>query len=121
MMNFGCIPHKEMVRLYQQADILIFPSIREGFGLSVAEAMSCGLPVVAFNTSSLPELVDHQSGGYLTDVYDVRVFAGYINMLAESPGLRTQMGEYNRVKVEEKFTQSRMLEDYRLLFEEALA
>jgi glycosyltransferase involved in cell wall biosynthesis len=83
--------------------------------------MSCGLPVVAFNTSSLPELVDHESGGYLTDIYDVRTFADYINTLAESPALRTQMGEYNRVKVEEKFRQSRMVEDYRLLFEEVLA
>jgi glycosyltransferase involved in cell wall biosynthesis len=121
MIDIGCVPHGEMARLYQQADILIFPSIREGFGLSVAEAMSCGLPIVAFNTSSLPELVDHESGGYLTDIYDVRTFADYINTLAESPALRTQMGEYNRVKVEEKFTQSRMVEDYRLLFEEVLA
>ena len=118
MLNIGCIPHKEMVGLYQQADILIFPSIREGFGLSVAEAMSCGLPVVAFNTSSLPELIDHGSGGYLTDIYDVSMFAGVINTLAESRSLRAQMGEYNRAKVEEKFTLSRMVEDYRYLFEE---
>jgi len=116
--DIGSIPHGEMAGLYQQTDILIFPSIREGFGLSVAEAMSCSLPVVAFNTSSLPELVDHGSGGYLTDIYDVRMFAGYINILAESQILRKQMGEYNRAKVEEKFTLSRMVEDYRYLFEE---
>jgi glycosyltransferase involved in cell wall biosynthesis len=82
--------------------------------------MSCGLPVVAFNTSSLPELIDHGSGGYLTDIYDVSMFAGFINTLAESPRLRVQMGEYNRAKVEEKFTLSRMVEDYRYLFEEVV-
>ena len=119
--DIGSIPHGEMSGLYQKTDILISPSIREGFGLSVAEAMSCGLPVVAFNTSSLPELIDHGSGGYLTDIYDVSMFAGYINTLAESRSLRTQMGEYNRAKVEEKFTLSRMVEDYRCLFEEVAA
>lgn len=121
MINVGSIPHEDMPALYQQSDILIFPSIREGFALSVVEAMSCGLPVVAFNISSLPEQIDHESGGYLTDIHDAKMFADYINSLAESRRLRTQMGAYNRAKVERKFTQSRMIKKYRSLFEEALA
>ena len=120
IINIGSIPHKEMPAVYQHADILVSPSIREGFGLSVAEAMSCGLPVVAFNTSSIPELVDHGCGGYLTEIYDARKFAEYINILAESSPLRRRFGEYNRAKVEEKFTRSRMIEDYCLLFEKAM-
>lgn len=118
--SIGSIPHSEMPAVYQHADILISPSIREAFGLSVAEAMACGLPIVAFNTSSIPELVEHGHGGYLTDIYDVKSFAGYINKLADSRQLRRQMGEYNRAKVEEKFTLNRMIEEYRLLFEETL-
>jgi len=120
MVDVGSIPHRDMPALYQQADILIFPSIREGFGLSVAEAMSCGLPVVAFNTSSLPELIDHKYGGYLTDIHDVRMFADYVNILAESHSLRRDMGDYNREKVERKFARSRMIGDYRHLFEEVI-
>ena len=118
MVNIGRIPHEKMPALYQQVDILISPSIREGFGLSVAEAMSCGLPVVAFNTSSLPELIKHGAGGYLTDIYDAKRFAEYINMLARSGRLRTQMGDYNRAKVEKIFTQRRMVKEYQALFEE---
>ena len=120
IVDIGSIPHIEMPVVYQQADILISPSIREGFGLSVAEAMSCGLPVVAFNTSSLPELIDNESGGYLTETHNARMFADCVNILAESHSLRRQMGDYNRAKVESKFTQSRMIENYRLLFEEAV-
>ena len=118
MVNLGSIPHEKMPSVYQKADILIFPSIREGFGLSVAEAMSCGLPVVAFNDSSLPELIDHGVGGYLADMNDAEKFSDYINTLAESPGLRAQMGEYNRNKVEEKFTHEQNGRGLPFLFEE---
>lgn len=118
MVDIGSISHHDMPEIYQQADILIFPSIREGFGLSVAEAMSCGLPVVAFNTSSIPELIDHEIGGYLTDIDDVERFSGYVNALAESTSLRKQMGSYNRIKVEKQFTQARMIKGYCRLFEE---
>lgn len=117
----GSVAHEGMPGLYQMADILIFPSVREGFGLSVAEAMSCGLPVVAFNSSSIPELIDHGLGGYLTDIHDAKKFAEYINILGESSRMRLQMGDYNRSKVEEKFTQSRMINNYQQYFEEILS
>ena len=59
------IPYEEMHKLYQQADIMFFPSWREGLSLVLLEAMSCGLPIVTTNISSMPELVDHGMGGYL--------------------------------------------------------
>lgn len=57
--SIGRIPHQDMPGVYSAADILLFPSVREGFGLAAAEAMACGLPVVATDCSSLPELIDH--------------------------------------------------------------
>ncbi|MBW2208296.1 MAG: hypothetical protein JRG79_15425 [Deltaproteobacteria bacterium] len=57
-------------------------------------------------------------GGFLCQVGDTRQFAARINELAESASLRQQMGEYNRARVEEKFTLQRMLNEYRALFEE---
>lgn len=47
----------DLVRLYSTCALFVFPSIHEGFGLPAAEAMACGAPVVASNTSSLPEVV----------------------------------------------------------------
>ena len=96
------------------------PTVREGFGLSVAEAMACGLPVVVSDCSSLPELIDHGKGGYLCPVGNVDMFAEKINFLAENPDLRKQMGEYNRAKVEMMFSLDQMIENYKKLFEETL-
>jgi glycosyltransferase involved in cell wall biosynthesis len=117
----GQVPYRAMPELYGQADILLFPTVREGFGLAAAEAMACGLPVVASDCSSLPELVVHGKGGYLCPVGDVAAFAARINELADAPALRREMGEYNRARVERKFTQSRMLREYAELFEQLMA
>lgn len=118
--SLGRIPPKDMPSVYQMSDILLSPTVREGFGLAVAEAMACGLPVVASNCSSIPELVDHGKGGFLCSVGDVEAFAERINILADSPRLRREMGEYNRAKVEKMFTVERMVNEYKDLFEEVL-
>ena len=52
----GYVPDDELPHWYQAATIFCYPSLYEGFGLPVLEAMACGTPVVTSNTSSLPEL-----------------------------------------------------------------
>ena len=52
----GYLTHKELLRQYQDADVLLHPSRYEGFGLQVAEAMACGTPVICSNAASLPEV-----------------------------------------------------------------
>ncbi len=116
----GAIPYEDMPALYQQADILLFPTVREGLPLAVLEAMACGLPVVATDCSSLPELIIHEKGGYLCELGNVEEFATRINELAASPGLRREMGEFNRARVEKKFTVERMISEYNMLFEQVL-
>jgi len=116
LVNVGRVEYGDMPQLYQSADILLFPTVREGFGLAAAEAMACGLPVVATNCSSLPELIDEGKGGFLCGLGDIDGFASKINLLAENETLRKEMGDYNRVKVEEKFTLSRMVFEYQQLF-----
>ena len=119
--NIGAVSYSDMPKVYQDADILLFPTVREGFGLAAAEAMACGLPVVATNCSSLPELIDNGKGGFLCPVGDVEDFAEKINLLADSPKLRHEMGEYNRSKVEKMFTIDRMVSEYKDLFEQVLS
>ena len=116
----GRVPHEAMPQLYNKCDILLFPTVREGFGLAAAEAMACGLPVVTTDCSSLPELVDNSMGGFLCPTGNAKFFADRINELADSAPLRRQMGEYNRARVEKKFTLQRMVNEYRELFEETL-
>jgi glycosyltransferase involved in cell wall biosynthesis len=53
----GYVPEDEKALWYHAADLFVYPSLYEGFGLPVAEAMACGLPIVTSNVSSLPEVV----------------------------------------------------------------
>jgi glycosyltransferase involved in cell wall biosynthesis len=117
----GVVPYLKMPALYQDSDILLFPTVREGLPMAAMEAMSCGLPVVATNCSSLPELIDDGKGGFLCPLGDVDAFAEKINFLAENPQLRREMGEYNRAKVEKLFTMDRMVNQYKELFETVLS
>ena len=121
LVNAGRVSYKDMPQLYQSVDILLFPTVREGFGLAAAEAMACGLPVVATNCSSLPELVDHSKGGFLCRLGDVDGFSSKINLLADNEVLRKEMGAYNRAKVEQMFTLNRMVAEYEELFERVLS
>jgi glycosyltransferase involved in cell wall biosynthesis len=116
----GSVPYEDMPRVYREVDMLLYPTVREGFGLSVAEAMACGLPVVATDCSSLPELVDHGKGGYLCDTGSVEGFADAINRLADAPAERRQMGEFNRARARRDFALPRMVAEYEALFETVL-
>ena len=51
------MPDDDLIRLYQAAELFVFPSLYEGFGLPIAEAMASGAPVIAARSSSLTELV----------------------------------------------------------------
>ena len=53
----GYVSEEDLISLYNLCEIFVFPSFHEGFGLPVLEAMTCGAPVIASNTSSLPEVV----------------------------------------------------------------
>lgn len=107
-----------MPQLYQQSDILLMPTAREGFGLAVAEAMATGIPVVASDSSTMPDLVEHGKGGYLCSLDEPEEFAHRINELAASPEVRLRMGAFNRDKAVERFSLETMVESYRSLFRE---
>jgi len=53
----GFVPDEDLPMLYSGSSLFVLPSLHEGFGLPLAEAMACGVPVIASNTSSVPEVV----------------------------------------------------------------
>jgi len=96
----GQVPAAEKLDYYRLADMLVFPSTMEGFGLVVAEAMSCGLPVLVSNRGSLPELVVAAAGGLLADPTDRDAFVrGILTLLADAT-IRRRFGAANRERVE---------------------
>jgi len=64
----GYVPEEDLPLFYSAAEVFVFPSLYEGFGLPVLEAMSCAAPVVALNSSSIPEVVG--DAGVLIDPVD---------------------------------------------------
>lgn len=67
------VPNEDLVLIYNAATLFVFPSLYEGFGLPVLEAMACGTPVVAANNSSIPEIADEAA--LLVDAQDPRMMA----------------------------------------------
>jgi glycosyltransferase involved in cell wall biosynthesis len=87
----GYVPGEELPLWYNAAGMFVYPSLYEGFGLPLLEAMACGTPVIAANTSSLPEVVG--DAGLLVDPRDVEAMAQALRSLAESESLRDDLSE----------------------------
>ena len=87
----GFIPDEDLPALYSGAMLFLFPSLYEGFGLPVLEAMSCGAPVVCSNRSSLPEIVG--SAALTFDPLDVVGMAEKIGEALHDGALRKEMVE----------------------------
>lgn len=85
----GRLAEKELVALYQAADLFIDPSLYEGFGLQVVEAMSCGAPIITSNLTSLPEIVD--DAGILVDPTDITGLASALVRVLTDAQLRNSM------------------------------
>jgi glycosyltransferase involved in cell wall biosynthesis len=83
----------QMARLYSAADICTLPSLREGLGLSVIEAMSTGVPVIATNTVGIDELIVDGENGVMVPVNDPEALANAIVRLARDPDLRRSFSE----------------------------
>ncbi len=88
----------DVAELYKIADIFCFPSYREGLSVSLMEAMSAGLPVVASNIRGNTDLIEF-SGGYLCNPNNQTEFEDYIAKLINHRELRSSMGKFNQKNI----------------------
>jgi len=84
-------------------DIFVLPSLWEGFGYVLVEAMACKKPVVAFNISSNPEIIAENETGYLIEDLNIEAFTLKVETLIEDPALRDSFGQAGRIRVERLF------------------
>jgi glycosyltransferase involved in cell wall biosynthesis len=87
----GKVPEEKFPALYRGAEALIFPSLYEGFGLPVAEAMACGTPVVTANTTAMPEVAG--DAALLVDPTSVEQIAAAMEQIVSDTSLRRQLVE----------------------------
>lgn len=100
----GKVSVEEVVGFYRKAEVAVVPSLYEGFCLPAAEAMSCGLPVVATTAGALPEVVEDRESGILVPPRDHAALAGAIKRLLSDKTLRQTMGEKGKERVQRYFT-----------------
>lgn len=85
-------PDKEtLIQIYNSADVLVAPSTYEGFGITVIEAMACGLPVIASNVTSLPEVVE--DAAILVDPLDVQGIIESVKQIFTDSAIKNQLIE----------------------------
>jgi glycosyltransferase involved in cell wall biosynthesis len=97
--------HRGLPDLLGAGDLFVQPTVgEEAFGISVVEAMACGLPVLASNVGGLPEVVADNESGYLLPPGEVEVWRQQIQKLRSETELRKKMGLAARLRVLAKFS-----------------
>ncbi|MBF0460464.1 MAG: glycosyltransferase family 4 protein [Magnetococcales bacterium] len=112
------LPHAVLPRYYQAIDVGVFPSVGdEAFGITIAEAMACGKPVIASHVGGIPEVVgNEESCGLLVPPGNALVLGTAMARLATDAELRHRMGLAARQRILQYFTWDRV----GLLLEQAL-
>jgi glycosyltransferase involved in cell wall biosynthesis len=87
----GYVPFEDLPGLYNLGEFFVFPSLYEGFGLPVVEAMACGTPVITANTSSLAEIAADAAA--VVDPSSVEALAHAIRTLAADEGWRAELSQ----------------------------
>lgn len=82
----GYVPYEDMPFIYNISSLLVYPSLYEGFGLPPLEAMACGVPVIASNVSSMPEVLEDSA--LLVNPYDPYEIADSIENVIQNKSLR---------------------------------
>lgn len=114
----GYVSDKEKVALLRMVHVLISPTIYEAFGIVLAEAMYCEVPVVSTKCGGVPYVMKHGEHGYLVGSYQSRhAFAKYVIRLLKDEKLRRHMGRAGHRRVVRKFQWEEISQDIMDLYE----
>jgi glycosyltransferase involved in cell wall biosynthesis len=105
--------HDDVTRalVYAAADVVLVPSRIESFGLTAAEALSCGTPVVCFNTSGLKDVVVHEDTGYLAKSFSTEDLARGIKYVL-NPERSSYLSQKARSQAIERFNYNKVASDH---------
>ncbi len=101
----GTVSLAALIRAYRAADLVVLPSIwQESYGLPVAEAMACGVPVLASASGGVPELIEDGTTGRLFPRLDRQALARALREMSADPARLREMGRAARVRAERLLT-----------------
>jgi UDP-glucose:(heptosyl)LPS alpha-1,3-glucosyltransferase len=112
---------KQIERYFAAADVFVFPTLLEPYGMVISEAMASGLPVITSRAAGVAELIEHAKSGWLTaDPCNPEQVAERLRALAADPGLRRRMGVAARSRIE-AYTWDRAAGETLSVYREAIA
>ncbi len=117
----GYVAEAEKADHFSLGDVFVFPSAMEGFGFAVAEAMASGLPVVASDRGSIPEVLVDGEGGFLCDPTRLELFVNRLDRLLGDSALRAKLGAANAERVDRLFRWDGCVARTRRVYEDVLA
>lgn len=114
----GHVPTEELPLLYNAADLFVYPSLYEGFGMPVVEAMACGCPTVTSNVTSLPEVAGEAC--ILVDPTQPGEISAALQKVIEDPAVALGMRDRGLAQVQ-RFTWERCAQDTMAVYQKVLA
>jgi glycosyltransferase involved in cell wall biosynthesis len=114
----GYLDKRTLVEAYNASDVLVAPSFHEGFGITLLEAMACGVPVITSSVSAMPEVVD--DAGILVDPKNSQVLADAVYRLHDDPIYYQDLQEKGLQRVQ-SFTWEKVAEQMVGVYEKVLS
>jgi glycosyltransferase involved in cell wall biosynthesis len=111
----------DVSELLSALDIFILPSISEGLPNVILEAMACSVPVIASRVGGIPEVIEHRENSLLVPPQNSRALSEAILTLTDDNGLRTQIGENARKRVETHFSLNLQIRQFKTLYQRNLS
>ena len=102
------------------ADLFLFPSQLESFGLAALEAMACEVPVIATNVGGVPEVVEHGVDGFLVEPGDVKEAARYAIEILSRADRGREMGQIARIHAKKNYCANDVIPAYERYYKRVL-
>jgi glycosyltransferase involved in cell wall biosynthesis len=116
----GALPHEEVLKMLQWADVFVHCSDHEGLGMAIMEAMGAGLPVVASQVGGVSDLVREGETGFMIPPDDVEKYAEKILLVLENDQLRKKLGSNARHFAEKHLNKQTILAQLETVYKEIL-
>ena len=105
--------------MYNAADVFVLPSLSENLPNTIMEAMACGVPCVGFRVGGIPEMIDHQSNGYVANFRDAADLAKGIHYVLDEAD-RQMLSNNCLQKVAHNYSQQSVAKRYIDVYEQAM-
>ena len=117
----GWVEEDDLPILLSRAEIFLFPSLYEGFGLPILQAFACGVPVISSSTGGLPEVNIHTETGYIAEIGDISRMARYAVDLLTNESKHARFAKNARNRAVEVFDTASILPQYERFYENVMS